>query len=77
MATEDISHKEIYDRLIAVETKVDKVAKDTEDVVAAFKAASGAFLVLEWLAKVAKPVLWIGGTVAAFLAMFHNYTPPK
>jgi hypothetical protein len=77
MATEDISHKEIYDRLIAVETKVDKVAKDTEDVVAAFKAASGAFLVLEWLAKVAKPMLWIGGTVAAFLAMFHNYTPPK
>jgi hypothetical protein len=77
MATEDISHKEIYDRLIAVETKVDKVVKDTEDVVAAFKAAAGAFLVLEWLAKVAKPVLWIGGTVAAFLAMFHNYTPPK
>jgi len=77
MATEDISHKEIFDRLIAVETKVDKVAKDTEDVVAAFKAASGAFLVLEWLAKVAKPVLWIGGTIAAFLAMFHNYTPPK
>jgi hypothetical protein len=77
MATEDISHKEIYDRLIAVETKVDKVAKDTEDVVAAFKAASGAFLVLEWLAKVAKPVLWIGGTIAAFLAMFHNYNAPK
>jgi len=77
MATEDISHKEIYDRLIAVETKVDKVAKDTEDVVAAFKAASGAFLVLEWLAKVAKPMLWIGGTIAAFLAMFHNYNAPK
>lgn len=77
MATEEVSHKEIYDRLIAVETKVNKVAKDTEDVVAAFKAASGAFMVLEWLAKVAKPVLWIGGTVAAFLAMFHNYNAPK
>ena len=77
MATEEVSHKEIYDRLIAVETKVNKVARDTEDVVAAFKAAAGAFTVLEWLAKVAKPMLWIGGTVAAFLAMFHNYTPPK
>ena len=77
MATEEVSHKEIYDRLIAVETKVNKVAKDTEDVVAAFKAAAGAFTVLEWLAKVAKPMLWIGGTIAAFLAMFHNYTPPK
>lgn len=77
MATEEVSHKEIYDRLIAVETKVNKVAKDTEDVVAAFKAAAGAFMVLEWLAKVAKPMLWIGGTVAAFLAMFHNYNAPK
>lgn len=73
MSNEDISHKEIYDRLIAVESKVDKVAKDTEDVVTAFKAASGAFAVLEWLAKVAKPLLWIGATVAAFGAMFHNY----
>ncbi len=73
MSEQDISHKEIYDRLIAVEAKVDKVAKDTEDVVTAFKAASGAFAVLEWLAKVAKPLLWIGATVAAFGAMFHNY----
>lgn len=73
---EDVSHKEIYDRLIAVEAKVDKVAKDTEDVVTAFKAASGAFTVLEWLAKVAKPVLWIGATIAAFGALFHNYKQP-
>jgi hypothetical protein len=77
MATEEISHAEIYERLCKVEAKVDKVAKDTEDVVAAFKAASGAFMVLEWLAKVAKPMLWIGGTIAAFLAMFHNYNAPK
>lgn len=70
---QDISHKEIYDRLIAVESKVDKVAKDTEDVVTAFKAASGAFTVLEWMAKVAKPILWIGGTIAAFGALLHNY----
>ena len=72
-AEKDISHKEIYDRLIAVEAKVDKVAADTENVVTAFKAAAGAFTVLEWLAKVAKPILWIGATVAAFGAMLHNY----
>lgn len=75
MATEDISHKEIYDRLVAVESKVDKVSKDTEDVVSAFKAASGAFMVLEWLAKVAKPILWIVATVAAFLTVMHNTKP--
>lgn len=75
MATEDISHKEIYDRLIAVESKVDKVAKDTSDVVSAFKAASGAFVVLEWIAKVAKPILWIVATVAAFVTIAHNSKP--
>lgn len=72
-SSEDVSHKEIYDRLIAVECKVDKVSKDTEDVVTAFKAASGAFMVLEWIAKIAKPVLWISATIAAFVAMLHNY----
>ena len=73
MITEDISHREIYDRLVAVESKVDKVSKDTEDVVAAFKAAAGAFMVLEWLAKLAKPVLWISGCVIAFAAILHDY----
>lgn len=73
MSTEEVSHKEIFERLCKVEDKVDKVAKDTEDVVAAFKAASGAFMVLEWLAKLAKPLLWIGGCAAAFVALFHDF----
>lgn len=73
MAQEDVSHKEIYDRLIAVEAKVDKVAEDTEGMVAAFKAASGAFMVLEWLAKLAKPILWISGCIIAFAAIIHDY----
>lgn len=69
---EEISHKEIYERLCKVEAKVDKVATDTEGMVQAFNAASGAFTVLEWLAKIAKPLLWIGGCVAAFLTLFHQ-----
>lgn len=72
MAAEEISHNEIYERLCKVEAKVDKVAKDTEGMVAAFNAASGAFTVLEWLAKVAKPLLWIGGCVAALITLFHQ-----
>jgi hypothetical protein len=75
METEEVSHKEIYERLCKVESKVDKVAKDTEDVVAAFKAAAGAFMVLEWLAKLAKPILWIIATVAAFVTVAHNTKP--
>lgn len=73
MGQEEVSHKEIYERLCKVEDKVDKLTKDTEDVVSAFRAASGAFMVLEWLAKLAKPLLWIGGCAAAFVALFHDY----
>jgi len=72
MEPKDVSHNEIYERLCKVEAKVDKVAQDTEGMVAAFNAASGAFTVLEWVAKVAKPVLWIVATVAAFVTIAHN-----
>lgn len=70
--SEEISHNEIYERLCKVEAKVDKVAEDTEGMVAAFNAAAGAFTVLEWLAKVAKPLLWISGTAVAIVALFHQ-----
>lgn len=73
--SEEVSHKEIYERLIAVESKVDKVAEDTEGMVKAFNAASGAFTVLEWIAKVAKPLLWIVATVTAFVTIAHNSKP--
>ena len=68
----EVSHNEIYERLIAVEAKVDKVATDTEDMVSAFHAAQGAFTVLDWIAKVAKPILWIAGGIAAVLTVMHN-----
>jgi hypothetical protein len=69
----DVTHKEIYDRLIAVETKVDKVAQDTVDVVTAFHAAQGAFTVLDWIAKAAKPILWIAGVITAFSLLISEY----
>ena len=70
---EDVTHKEIYDRLVAVESKVDKVAQDTVDVVAAFHAAQGAFVVLDWVAKAAKPILWVAGVVATFSLLISEY----
>lgn len=72
MLPPEVSHNEIYERLCKVETKVDKVATDTEGMVAAFNAASGAFTVLEWIAKVAKPILWISAGVAALATLFHH-----
>ena len=70
--TDEVSHKEIYVRLCEVEAKVDKLQHNTEDVVKAFNAAQGAFMVLEWLAKAAKPLLWIGATIAAFTALWSS-----
>jgi hypothetical protein len=75
MEQKDVSHNEIYERLCKVEAKVDKVSQDTEGMVAAFNAASGAFTVLEWVAKVAKPLLWIVATIAALVTIAHNSKP--
>ena len=72
MSDHDITHREIYDRLVAVETKVDTISGDTKDVVAAFAAAQGAFTVLETLSKLAKPLLWIGGLVAAVITFWDH-----
>jgi hypothetical protein len=69
----DISHREIYDRLLAVEHKVDRIDKATADVVSAFSAAQGAFTVLEWLGKLAKPILWVGGVITAVGIIWQNF----
>jgi hypothetical protein len=70
---EDISHKEIYERLVQVEQKVDKIDSNTKDMVNAFNAASGAFIVLEWLAKAVKPILIVGAFFGAvYAALTHK-----
>ena len=73
MSDHDITHREIYDRLIAVETKINQIDKNTSGMVAAFKAAEGAFTVLDWLAKLAKPILFIGGVIAAIGVIGQNF----
>lgn len=72
---EDVTHAEIYERLLAVEHKVDSLSQRTEDVVNAFNAARGAFTVLEFIAKIAKPLLWIAGLIVAIGAFWSNYKP--
>jgi len=70
---EDITHREIYDRLVAVEGKVDNLSNSTKDVTEAFNAAQGAFKVLETLSRLAKPLLWIGGLVTAIAVFIQNF----
>lgn len=69
----DITHREIYDRLVAVEVKVDALTESTKDVTAAFNAAQGAFKVLETLSKLAKPLLWLGGLFVAGMALWDSF----
>lgn len=70
---EDVSHKQIYDRLLAVEQKVDHIDENTKGLVSAFKAAEGAFTVLNWLAQVAKPILWIIGVAAVAYGTVEHF----
>ena len=69
---EDVTHKQIYERLCEVEAKVDQLDKNTQTVVAAFNAASGAFVVLEWLARAVKPILVIGAFCGAIWLAIEN-----
>jgi hypothetical protein len=69
---DEVTHEHIYDRLLAVEVKVDNIEKNTQDVIKAFNAASGAFLVLEWIAKAVKPIIIIGAFFGAIWLAIDN-----
>jgi hypothetical protein len=71
MTPED-SHAAIYERLLAVEKKVDDVHSETRTMVDAFKAVEGAFAVLGWIAKAAKPLIWIGGFITVIGLMYSD-----
>lgn len=70
---EEITHKEIYDRLVSVENKVDRIDETTKEVTAAFTAAKGAFNVLEFLGKIAKPILWMTGVCSSIALLWNEY----
>jgi len=70
--TDEVTHAQIYDRLCEVEAKVDQLDKNTQTVVAAFNAASGAFTVLEWFARAVKPILVIGAFCGAIWLAIEN-----
>ena len=69
----EISHEQIYDRLVVVEAKVDEIDKNTKDLVGAIQAAQGAVKVLNWIASIAQPVLWIGGLIVAAGAIWQTW----
>lgn len=68
----EVTHEQIYERLVAVEGKVDAIDKNTKDLVDGFNAVQGAFTVLGWIAKIVKPILWIAGAWAATALFFAS-----
>jgi hypothetical protein len=71
--TEEVTHSQIYERLLAVETKVDSIDKNTSGLVDALKALDGAFKVLGWVASAAKPILWVGALIMAAGAVWQTW----
>ena len=70
---DQVTHKQIYERLLAVESKVDEIDKNTKGLVEAIHALDGAFKVLGWVASAAKPLLLIGGLVMAAGAVWQTW----
>jgi hypothetical protein len=71
--TEEVTHSQIYERLLAVETKVDTIDKNTSGLVEAIDAMQGAVKVLGWIASAAKPILWIGALIMAAGAIWQTW----
>jgi hypothetical protein len=71
---EKVTHEQIYERLLAVETKVDSIDNNTKGLVDAINALDGAFRVLGWVASAAKPILWVGGLIMAAGAVWQTLT---
>jgi hypothetical protein len=69
---ENVSHQQIYDRLLEVEQKVDTIDTNTKGLVEAIDAMQGAIKVLGWIASAAKPILWVAGLVVAAGAMWQT-----
>jgi len=70
---DQVTHSQIYERLLAVESKVDEIDKNTKGLVEAIKALDGAFKVFGWIASAAKPILWVGGLIMAAGAVWQTW----
>jgi len=70
---QEVTHAQIYERLLEVETKVDAIDKNTKGLVEAINALDGAFKVLGWVASAAKPILWVGALIMAAGAIWQTW----
>jgi hypothetical protein len=69
----EVSHEQIYQRLVEVETKVDRIDANTKGLVDAINAMQGAMKVLGWIASAAKPLMWFGLAITAVGVAWQNF----
>jgi hypothetical protein len=69
----EVSHAQIYERLVTVEEKVDRIDNNTRGLVEAIQAAQGAVKVLNWIASLAKPILWCLAGITAIGIAWQNF----
>ena len=69
----EVSHEQIYQRLVEVETKVDRIDANTKGLVDAINAMQGAMKVLGWVASAAKPLMWFGLAITAVGIAWQNF----
>lgn len=65
---ENVTHEQIYERLVSLESKVDHIDVNTKGMVEAFNNLQGAFKVLGWIASIAKPIIIVVGFFTAITA---------
>lgn len=64
----DINTKITMENKLAVES----LQKRSAAIISAFEAAEGAFKVLEFMGKLAKPILWLAGLSGTFVLAWRN-----
>ena len=62
---ENVTHEQIYERLCALETKVDEIDNNTKSLVDIMNSFQGAFKVMGWIGQAAKPILWVAALLGS------------
>ena len=64
--------RDLRERILALESAVDKLSEQIESVVHILAAAQGFFTVLEFLGRMLKPILFLGAIAAAIGAAINR-----
>lgn len=68
----NITALDVYERVIQLEAEVKDLREDAKGVLEAFNAAKGAFTALEWIARIAKPMIYVVGLIGAGYMWFKG-----